>query len=828
MQKHPWSPLFALVLVALLSMPVTVQAPSERQPDLSRMNPSLFGMVTGLDPGDTLEVIIQFRNRVTPEDRRELGRLGFETIITYHAIPAVYAIGTVDAILSLSGYPRTFWMEFNHVNELYLHETTTVIGANRAWTSEVVGPTNADMSLHVQSRLSGIDGSGVTIAIVDTGIDGEHPDFDYGEKLIRNLHKNGPNDPWIEMKNSDTSYGHGTHCAGIAAGNGDASAGIHRGVAPAAQLIGVGGDWTPVYWAVLEGLQWVYDNSRPGNNPHNIRVVSNSWGGAGDYDPRDAITLITTKLMMENNVVSVFAAGNAGSDNHDGASDTTGQQSKIPAVISVAATTHDGTGMAGFSSRGRSGDRITYPDIAAPGVNIWATRPRYTWISEYRLQDEDAYYMSISGTSMACPHVSGLVALLFEAAPSLRVSGYREEDSAEPGSWGTEHNPYIHEAEYILKMTADMIPAAGGNGVPGSNETGHRGRRLDFAQGYGLVNAERAVAAALTLEALRMKDPDATVDQALDRLDGVVTVTEVSGRTDTLTTSWRGEWGQLTNGSNPLSEESFATDQRHRVYIPEEATFLVFDLSYNPLDLGTGTGGTIDATLDWNGDGNNDIGMVGGHMEGKKRYEIDLTATPQSGYRGRYWSFNVEGSGFRAPYVIGDEFYEALIQYTMELWLVMGPDSRVTIDETGYPVDTSPWRFGDPSPAHRDGTITITRNAFSLPEMGKDESLLEEHGRTIWAVMSVLVLMVLLGGLIFLKRRRDEASMVHGLTPEVSPSVSLDADDDSDMDADMDDDSDMDADMDRDRNTDTYMGADSRKSVDAQADTDVEWTDGSE
>lgn len=481
----------AILFVAILAMPISTQAATERQPDTSRIDPALYDRISGLEPDDPVELIIQFRDEVTSQDLKELDRLGFETILEYHVIPGVYAIGSVEGILSLSGYSRTYWIEYNQENELYLHETTTVIKANTVWTSEVIGETMADMSFDTQSQLSGIDGSGVTVCIVDTGVDGEHPDFDYPEKLIMNKHKNGPNDPWIESENTDTSYGHGTHCAGISAGNGDASGGQRRGVAPGASLIGVGGDWTPVYWAVLDGLEWVYDNSRPGNNPHNIRVVSNSWGGDGDYDPQDAITEIATKLMFDNNVVCVFAAGNS---DGDGSSDATGQQSKIPAVVSVAATTHDGLGMAGFSSRGKDGDWITYPDIAAPGVDIWATRPRYTWLGEYQLIDEDMYYMAISGTSMATPHVSGLAALLFEAAPSLRVSEHHEDDNAEPGSWGEDHNPYIHEVEYILKMTSDMIEPSGSNGVPQGNDTGHRDRDFDFAQGYGLVNSQRAVA----------------------------------------------------------------------------------------------------------------------------------------------------------------------------------------------------------------------------------------------------------------------------------------------------------------------------------------------
>ncbi len=741
---HSYLGIIVVLTAILMILPVSPGI-SPQDVDYSTIDSYLLKKMMDLQPGDNIEIIVQFRKEVMDEDIKEMKRLGIEPIHIYHVIPAVYARGPVSAVLGLSSYSRTFWIEYNMENKLALHETTTVIRANTVWTSEVKDGSYRDFELNPQSKLSGLDGTGVTVVVVDTGIDGQHPDLDYGEKLIMNKHKNHKDDPWIEMQNSDTSYGHGTHCAGIVAGNGDASGGRGRGAAPGARLIGVGGDWTPIYWVVLEGLEWVYDHSKPGNNPYNIRVVSCSWGGAGNYDPQDAITVITNNLTYENNVLCVFAGMNAGENNHDGHEDTTSQQSKIPSVLSVSAATHDGKGMAYFSSRGKKGEYITYPDVSAPGVDVWATRPRYTWLGEYQLIDEDMYYMAISGTSMATPHVAGLAAIMFQAAPSLRTSGHHEDDNSNI-DWGPGHDSRIHEVEYILKMTSDMIPHTPGNGIPEEREEGISGRDFDFAQGYGLVNAEKAVALALTLEKMREDEPDAAVDDALKEYKKVFGSTRITRETDTLTTSWRGEWAQLTNGSNPLSGTRFATDQHHRVFIPKASQYLEFDLNYEAYDVNHLTGGRIDVTLDWNGDGRNDINPQIFDFDGNKHYEVDLSSDEMDQYKGKYWTFNVEGEGIKVPLPDPeDEFHEALIEYTIILTLRLNSSGEMILGEREYSVDTSPWRFGEPSEGYSGAEVAIERNVFDVSDVEYQEAFFEEHKEAIAASIIILAIAGVIG-----------------------------------------------------------------------------------
>lgn len=793
------STVLTVILIGLLMAVPSVPQSTVGQPNHGVIDPLLMEVIATHGPDDMIEIIVQFEDEVTSHEIGTLDELDFTIISQLHIIPAVFAEGTVTNILALSAEPNVVWIEHNNRFQLALQETTGVISATTPWTAEVKDGDYQSFDFNPQSQLAGLDGSGVTVVVVDTGIDAQHPDFDYGEKIIFNKHKNGRDDPWVEKENSDTSYGHGTHCAGIVAGNGDASGGQRRGVAPGANLIGLGGDWvpfpdeSPVHWAVIEGLEWVYDNSRPGNNPYNIRVISNSWGGGGSYEPLDAITIISNKLTYENNVLVVFAAMNSGGD---GSSDTTSQQSKVPSVLSVAAATHSGEGMAGFSSRGQKGVYITYPDITAPGVDIWATRARGTWLGEYQLIDEDMYYMAISGTSMATPHVSGLAAILFQAAPSLRVSEHHGIYNGPDGSWGNRDDTRIHEVEYILQLTANMIPFTGDNGVPAERDEGTSGRDIDFAQGYGLVNSNHAVALALTLEKMREDEPDATVDDAFKEYEKTIGSTVITEKTDTLTTSWRGEWAQLTNGSNPGSSTSFATDQHHKVFVPQSGVHLTIDLAYNSYDVNHFTGGRIDVTVDMDGDGMTDITPDLLDIDGNKVYHIPLTESPALENKGKHWSFNVEGQGIKVPTPNPeDEFTEALIEYTIGVTLIIEPEATISLDEREFTPYMSPWRFGAPSDGYTTAEVSLTKFQYDISDVEYTEPFLERYGPTLAALFIVLAFGLVLGYGIMKRQlgpidgegdgNRDDGHLdhVHGNEEGSNEEGSWESDSDTDTDA---------------------------------------------
>ena len=452
-------------------------------------------------------VVVRFSDHPIDGDIDHARKLGFELEHRFEALPLASFTGTAKQVGKLASYHRTEWMEYDDALELLMEESTSTINATVAWNSWIEGARHSFPTA---------TGEGVTVAVVDTGIDAGHPDLDYGTKTIINLKSDVPGGPWYELVNSDTSYGHGTHCAGTIAGNGDASAGARRGVAPDANLIGLCvGDIGITLTNTLQGLEWVYENSRP-PNPYNIRVVSNSWGGgAAEYDPEDAWSRICQKMTFENNVLVVFAMGNAGSEQHEGEELTASPTGLIPSNIGVAASERDGSGIAYFSSRGKRGLNQTYPDISAPGVKIWSASARGTEISALSRvsQNPNPYYLAISGTSMATPHISGLAALMFQVAPSLGISNRWEDYSGEdPEKWYSDPLNRIHEIEWIMEASANYIPpdgvplsdTDGDNGVPepsdlGETEVGFNGRTLDWAQGYGLVDAEKCVGIALTL-----------------------------------------------------------------------------------------------------------------------------------------------------------------------------------------------------------------------------------------------------------------------------------------------------------------------------------------
>ena len=420
-----------LIVIALLLVSPTVTSANANE---NVLHPNIIRAINDANNNSDIEFIVQYRPTLTEEHLATAEGIGVEIISIFEFIDGFYGKATASQIKDLSRQDDIFWIEHNTQMEYYMQDTTRVINAVEAWQTVIIDEDEnivADQS----NQHEYIDGTGVAAVIIDTGVDAGHPDFDYDEGKTVSYKFDRATRTWIEAENSDTSSGHGTHCAGTVGGNGDASAGAKKGVAPGATLVGMGvGDIAFIDNAV-EAFEWVYDNSRPDANPMNIRVTSNSWGSSGsEYDPSNAISQAVFNLQYDNNVVSVFAAGNSGGDGSDL---QTNPYSNIPLVIGVAALEHDGSGIADFSSRGDMSKPQTWPDIGAPGVNIWATAPRATLIDIIqRPTDDDLYYMAISGTSMATPHIAGVATLLYQAAPSLGVADYINEDhETTEGEW---------------------------------------------------------------------------------------------------------------------------------------------------------------------------------------------------------------------------------------------------------------------------------------------------------------------------------------------------------------------------------------------------------
>jgi len=238
----------------------------------------------------------------------------------------------------------------------------------------------------------GQDGTGVKVAVLDTGADPAHPDLSGRIADSRSF---------VPDQAVQDGNGHGTHVAATIAGTGAASGGKHKGVAPGARLV-VGkvlNDNGEGYesW-IIEGMEWA---ARSG-----AKAVSMSLGGP-PTDGTDPLSQSVNDLTAETGALFVIAAGNAANE------ETVSAPGAADAALTVAAVDKDDQ-LAGFSSRGpRVGDSGLKPDIAAPGVNIVAARAAGTAMGA----PVDEHYTSANGTSMATPHVAGAVAILAQRYP---------------------------------------------------------------------------------------------------------------------------------------------------------------------------------------------------------------------------------------------------------------------------------------------------------------------------------------------------------------------------------------------------------------------------
>ncbi len=250
------------------------------------------------------------------------------------------------------------------------------------------------------------DGSGVKVAVIDTGIY-NHPDLN----IINN--SNFVTDESQLDYNDDV--GHGTHVGGIIAGNGGGSSGQYRGIAPGALLINArAGNASGLSdFDIINAIQW---SSTPTSKwGAGADIISMSFGG-GYPILSDLITHVITTARMLYGVIFVASAGNSGPGYFTGSTPASGAE-----VISVGATNRNDK-LASFSSWGPSYRYLGYPDVVAPGVNIISTESPNSIISEEQryIGDffnfaGDADYIPLSGTSMSCPIVAGALAILLEA-----------------------------------------------------------------------------------------------------------------------------------------------------------------------------------------------------------------------------------------------------------------------------------------------------------------------------------------------------------------------------------------------------------------------------
>jgi serine protease AprX len=376
------------------------------------------------------QVIVTFEGNGAPTSNQlnVLTSLGIKTGITMRELPIAGVIATEDQVKALASIPGIKSIYLNKKVEYYNYDATALTGVDKARTDSAMQKANGGFPL---------SGKGIGVVVNDSGVDGTHKDIEFGKNLVQNVmgttNLNSLDSSLLPVTylenvvNTDTNSGHGTHVAGTVGGTGAMSGGKYEGVAPGADLIGYGSGAALFILDSIGGFDYALANQFR----YNIRVITNSWGSSGNFDPNNPVN-IASKAAYDRGITVLFAAGNEGPGEN-----THNPYAKAPWVISIGAGEKDGS-LADFSSRGTKGVGGTFemdgkvwtwedrPTVVAPGVDIISTRVLAPVSSLAVTADaeliEPAYlpfYTSMSGTSMATPHAAGIVALMLEAKPEL-------------------------------------------------------------------------------------------------------------------------------------------------------------------------------------------------------------------------------------------------------------------------------------------------------------------------------------------------------------------------------------------------------------------------
>ena len=400
-----------------------------------------------LDENNKISVIVDFDHTPTPADQSMLeNNIGFETQFRYWLIDAIAGKIELDRIPDLVNLPGVVFVELDARLGIQMEEVVPAHGVDLVWQD------------------TGYTGEGITMAIIDTGIDGNHTALDDLDD------DNSTNDPKIvafydainhpEATNGTEIFpyddnGHGTHCAGVTAGTGAPNY-QHVGVAPRANLVGVkvlDGAGSGSFAAVMAGMEWTVEK----RHEFNIRAASMSLGaltGAIEWtsSEEESVNRMANE-MMRAGVTLFIAAGNSGG------TATIGTPGSAEDVITVGSLDKD-TGIAIYSSQGPTEEGRVKPNVAFVGSSVNAPDA-----------NTGDGYVALSGTSMATPGAAGVAVLMYQANPDLSpfdVRNIMQETST------------YRQCHYMLAnepCAEDLIPK----------------NRQNNVYGHGHVNAQPAV-----------------------------------------------------------------------------------------------------------------------------------------------------------------------------------------------------------------------------------------------------------------------------------------------------------------------------------------------
>ncbi|WP_433166123.1 S8 family serine peptidase [Kribbella sp. CA-247076] len=365
--------------------------------------------------------------------------------------------------------------------EVSLDQSVPQIGAPAAWEA-------------------GYTGKGVSVAVLDTGIDKSHPDLASQVAGAKNFTE----------ESAEDLVGHGTHVASTIAGTAAASSGKYKGVAPDAKLYDgkVCEQGGCPESAILGGMEWAANEVK-------AKVVNLSLGGT-DTPEVDPLEEAVNRLTAQTGTLFVIAAGNDGPGES-----TVGSPGSADSALTVGAVDKQDH-LAEFSSRGpRVGDGAVKPDVTAPGVDIVAAKAAKSIIGE-PVGDQ---YLTLSGTSMATPHTAGAAALLAQQHPDWKAGDLKAAlmASAKPadGQTAFEQGTGRIDVAKGIKQAVVTDPGSVSFGTaiwPHDDDTpvtktltyrnlGDQAVTLDLAATLSGPNGQPAPAGALTLSATTVTVP---------------------------------------------------------------------------------------------------------------------------------------------------------------------------------------------------------------------------------------------------------------------------------------------------------------------------------
>jgi len=448
----------------------------------------------------TFHAFVQFDHPVGRADLAALDRLGIDKLRTFKYVNAVSVIAPSALLRKAAGLPGVTGVQEDHGLHLDLDKSKKAIKVDKARAASSKGGL-------------GLTGKGVTVAVLDSGVDTSHPDFgDRGRTLnfegawLWDSYQDGSvSDDVAEATapyGAVDEVGHGTHVASTIGGSGAATKQLgtgadYSGVAPDVNIVGMkiaSAAQGVVYdfgWEAnaMTAIEYLMEH----NKELGVSIVHNSWGIFEVDDPDSEPVIQMVRAAVSRGFIFVFSAGNNGPG-----ANTVGWPGAMGNVITVGSTVKTAPfAMSDFSSRGPQ------VDVTAPGSDIVAARSKGAVIdlgNTTTPPQDFPFYMAISGTSMSSPHVSGVVALLKQAYPKLTGQ----------------------LAEEILERT--------------SVDLGDKGK--DDNYGWGFVDAFRAgkVALCLTRTPVAQRETCFTAVRALPRA------------------SWKSDWKTKGNESKTANE----------------------------------------------------------------------------------------------------------------------------------------------------------------------------------------------------------------------------------------------------------------------------------